>query len=77
MWVVFNTILDTRQVVANLTGYHKEPVHHLMCHPNRPVLISSSNYETIFWDIEKWSRKRVLAGANGFGVQEVLIYYIL
>ena len=58
-------------MLAKLQGYHQSPVHHIVAHPNKPLLLTSSSTEAILWDTEKWSRKRVLTGAKSIGVQQV------
>ncbi|KAI8816678.1 uncharacterized protein EV422DRAFT_544488 [Fimicolochytrium jonesii] len=56
--------IDTCQLICKLPVHHTSPTTSLSPHPTLPLLISSSESESILWDSETWTRKRLLVGAN-------------
>ncbi|KAJ3185626.1 TBC1 domain member 31 [Geranomyces variabilis] len=60
--------IDTLQLISKLPAHHTSRPCILATHPTLPLLISTSQTESILWDTESWERKRLLVGAHS-GIQ--------
>ncbi|RKO99880.1 hypothetical protein CXG81DRAFT_87, partial [Caulochytrium protostelioides] len=50
--------IETSQLVARLPVYHQSTPFALSTHPSRALAISCAASEAIFWDTERWDRRR-------------------
>src|SRR4051794_32834918 len=55
---------DTSQLIAKLPPHHSLPPHTISPHPTHHLLISTSPSEAIVWNTDRWTRARVLTGAD-------------
>ncbi|KAI9136457.1 hypothetical protein BKA69DRAFT_1170674 [Paraphysoderma sedebokerense] len=62
--------IDTGQLVAKLPSHHTQNPTTISTHPSLPLALSTSQSEVILWDTNKWTRKRVLTGAQSVGVRQ-------
>ncbi|KAI8587831.1 WD40-repeat-containing domain protein [Geranomyces variabilis] len=60
--------IDTLHLISKLPAHHTSRPCILATHPTLPLLISTSQTESILWDTESWERKRLLVGAHS-GIQ--------
>lgn len=63
-------LAESKELVSNMHG-HSSSVHRISVHGSGRYAISTSQDTSILWDLDTFTRKRTLNGAETVGVQEV------
>ncbi len=61
---------ESKELVSTMHG-HTSAIHQISVHGSGRYAISSSHDTSILWDLDTFTRKRTLNGAQVVGVQEV------
>ena len=65
-------IAESKELVSKMHG-HSSAVHQISVHGSGRYALSSSCDTAILWDLDTFTRKRTLNGAQVVGVQEVRV----
>ena len=61
---------ESKELVSTLKG-HSSAIHQISAHGSGRYAISSSHDISILWELDTFTRKRTLNGAQAVGVQQV------
>ena len=65
-----NNFLESKELVSTMHG-HSSAIHQMSVHGSGRHVITTSQDTSILWDLDTFTRKRTLNGAQAVGVQEV------
>jgi WD40 repeat protein len=57
--------IDTCMLIAKLPIYHHSSPRNISIHSTKPLVLTTSDTESILWDTESWERLRVLTSKEG------------
>lgn len=68
-----HSILESHELVSWMRG-DESSIHSISVHASGRYALTSSNSVAQLWDLDTFSRKRTLNGAQTVGIQQVRIY---
>lgn len=76
MPIVSLVVAESKELVSTMHG-HSSSVHQISVHGSGRYAISTSQDTSILWDLDTFTRKRTLNGAQTVGVQQVRVFSVL
>lgn len=70
---IYNFDSESHELVSWMRG-HDSSIHSISIHASGRYALTSSNSVAQLWDLDTFSRKRTLNGAQTVGIQQVWIY---